>query len=136
MDRHRGGGRRGWQLWQWWGGSAVEQEAPPPRPSSSSSSSSSLLLSLSMTLRAPLLSSGGTKRILAMKYLMPSRVMPSHPEEKRWRLGVNGLVGRPGPGGVRAQVLRRRRRQMRKWREGQATEGGGNHRRNGSNDGN
>ena len=37
------------------------------------------------------------KRILAMKYHMPSRVMPSHPEEKRRRLGANGLVERLGP---------------------------------------
>jgi hypothetical protein len=37
------------------------------------------------------------KRILATKYRMPLRVMPSHPEEKQWRLGANGLVERPGP---------------------------------------
>ena len=41
--------------------------------------------------------SGGMKRIFATKSCMPSRVMPSHPEEKRRRLGANGLIERPGP---------------------------------------
>ena len=84
LDRHRGGrggvgdcgGGGDNPLWN--------KMLPPPRLSSS--------LSSSTMLQAPSSLSGGMKRMLATKYRMPSRVMPSHPEEKRWRLGVNGLV--------------------------------------------
>jgi hypothetical protein len=56
------------------------------------------------------------QRILATKYRMPSRVMPSHPEEKRRRLGANGLVERPGaPVLWRRWRWRWRRRRMRRW---------------------
>jgi len=52
-----------------------------------------------MTLRVLLSSSGGMKRILATKYRMPSRVVPSH-------LEANGLVKCLGP--LQPEKLERR----------------------------
>ena len=85
--------------------------------------------------------SGGMKRILLMKYRMPSWVMPSHPEPggEATAAGWERPHRAPGTapaGGVRAPILRRRRRwrrmQMRRWwgDGGRPTEEGGHHRRN------